>query len=152
MIQSISFDRAAGYYDQTRGFPPGIGDEVAAAAVDLIGPSARILEIGIGTGRIARPMLARGYSITGVDLSRNMMGRLLEAVPAGGASPALVEADATRLPLPPAVFDAVVSVHVFHLIAGWREALAEARRCLRPAQGWGRSAPGRASSGRTRHR
>jgi SAM-dependent methyltransferase len=132
VTESISFDRAAGYYDQTRGFPPGVENDVADAVAELIGPGARILEVGIGTGRIARPLLGRGYSVTGVDLSRNMMDRLLEALPPDGPRPSLLEADATQLPLAPGRFDAVISVHVFHLIAGWREALAEARRSLRP--------------------
>jgi len=52
------FDRAADIYDQTRGFPPGVGDRVAAALVDFVGlkPDDRILEIGVGTGRIAKPL------------------------------------------------------------------------------------------------
>jgi SAM-dependent methyltransferase len=43
----------------------------------------------------------------------------------------LVRADATRLPFAPASFDALVAVHVFHLIPGWREVLAGAARLLR---------------------
>jgi SAM-dependent methyltransferase len=132
MTQSVSFDRAASYYDQTRGFPPGIEAVVAEAALELLGPASRLLEIGIGTGRIARPLLARGRAVTGADLSRNMMDRLVDALPPGGRRPDLAQGDATRLPFAAGSFDAVISVHVFHLIAGWREALAEARRCLRP--------------------
>jgi ubiquinone/menaquinone biosynthesis C-methylase UbiE len=33
-----------------------------------------------------------------------------------------------RLPFPPAAFDAVVAVHVFHLIARWQDALGEVAR------------------------
>ncbi|MBI3762663.1 MAG: methyltransferase domain-containing protein, partial [Chloroflexi bacterium] len=46
--------------------------------------------------------------------------------------PALVEADAARLPFAAGRFDAALSVHVLHLIAGWRESLLEVRRVLRP--------------------
>lgn len=131
-MKSVTFDRAADIYDQTRGFPPGVADLVADAAVEIIGPGARVLEVGIGTGRIARPLLARGLAVTGVDLSRKMMSRLLETLPAGSPPPSLIEADAARLPLVSGAFQAVLSVHVFHLIADWRQALAEVKRSLRP--------------------
>ena len=126
-----TFDHAASAYDATRGFPPAISDRVADAAAELLGPGAQVLEIGIGTGRIAKPLLARGFRVTGIDLSRNMMRRLLDTLPPGASQPALLEADAERLPLASGRFDAVVSVHVFHLIAHWRRALAEARRSLK---------------------
>jgi SAM-dependent methyltransferase len=68
--------------------------------------------------------------IVGVDLSRGMMGKLRgkqtnEVIH-------LIEGDATRLPLPDSSFDAVVAVHVFHLIPTWREAVQEVARVLRP--------------------
>lgn len=130
--RSVSFDSAAEVYNATRGFPPGVGAQMAEATVALLGPAARVLEIGIGTGRIALPLTQRGLRISGVDLSRRMMGRLREGLAADGPAPALAEADAARLPFASASFEAVMAVHVFHLIAGWREALGEARRCLRP--------------------
>jgi ubiquinone/menaquinone biosynthesis C-methylase UbiE len=42
-------------------------------------------------------------------------------------------ADATALPFADVRFDAVVSVHVFHLLPAWRVALAEVQRVLAPA-------------------
>jgi SAM-dependent methyltransferase len=131
-MKAVSFDQAAGFYDRTRGFPPGVADEVAEAAAEMLGPAKRLLEVGIGTGRISRPLLARGYDITGVDLSRRMMEQLLGALPPGAPPPALAQGDAVHLPFAAQSFDAAVTVHVFHLIAGWREALAEVRRCVRP--------------------
>jgi len=131
-MQSISFDRAADIYDDTRGFPPGIADLVADSAAAALPPGARVVDVGIGTGRIARPLLARGFHVAGVDLSPKMMRRLLETLPPGSPRPALAEGDAGWLPLAARSFDAVISVHVFHLIARWRQALAEVRRVLRP--------------------
>lgn len=131
-MKSISFDRAAEIYDETRGFPPGLADLVANSAAAAMRPGARVLDVGIGTGRIAKPLLARGVAVTGVDLSPKMMRRLLDTLPPGVPRPLLVEADAARLPFAPGRFDAVLSVHVFHLIADWQSALAEARRVLKP--------------------
>lgn len=127
------FDRAADVYDQTRGFPPGIGDRVAAALVNFAGlePAHSVLEIGIGTGRIAKPLAAAlgpAHHITGIDLSRRMMNRLVETFPPGVRRPDLAEADALRLPFPPETFRAIIVVHVLHLIREWPALVAEVMR------------------------
>ena len=129
---SVVFDRAAGYYDATRGLPPGVEDAVAAAFVAAggLGPMSRVLEIGVGTGRIALPLARRVGRVVGIDLSAAMLAKGLEK---RGALPVhFVRADATRLPCADESADAAVAVHVFHLIADWRAALAELARVLRP--------------------
>lgn len=132
MKAPISFDRAADFYDQTRGFPPGIAGEVAASAAMRLRPDDRLLEIGVGTGRIARPLQARGYHLTGVDVSREMMARLRAQLPPESPRPDLLQGDATRLALADACFEVVISVHIFHLIPAWPQALSEVRRVLAP--------------------
>ena len=127
-----SFDSAAETYDAARGFPPGVGEQVAKAAADWIGRGARVLELGPGTGRITKPLMALGMAVTGLDLSRGMMDHLRENTPPGHPPPALIQGDVVCLPLAASGFEAVVSVHVFQLIADWGRALAEVRRVLRP--------------------
>lgn len=128
----ISFDRAVDYYDQTRGFPPGIAGKVARAAADYLKSTPRLLEIGIGTGRIAKPLAELGYHLFGLDVSMRMMQRLQETLPAGAPQPRLVLADAARLPWMAGSFDAILAVHVFHLIPLWQDALREISRVLKP--------------------
>jgi ubiquinone/menaquinone biosynthesis C-methylase UbiE len=129
---SISFDRAAEFYDETRGFPPGEEARVAdfLARSGGLPVTSRILEIGIGTGRIALPLSAKVGAVFGADLSSRMLARLLSKKQGEAVFP--VQADATRLPYSSHVFDAAVTVHVFHLIPAWREALAELARVLKP--------------------
>src|SRR5512146_1053868 len=122
---SLSFARAAGFYDQTRAFPAGMSEPVAAVAVEWLGTHSRVLEIGVGTGRIAKPLLAAGLSITGIDLSRNMMNRLRETL-GDLPSPALLNGDITQLPFASESFDAVIGVHILHLVGGWQQAIDEA--------------------------
>ena len=61
---------------------PGIGmfaPEVLAPTVDRLAELAgggRALEFAIGTGRVAVPLAERGVSVTGIELSRPMIGRL----------------------------------------------------------------------------
>jgi SAM-dependent methyltransferase len=118
-------------YDRTRGLPP----RALASVVDLLGRELRdrgtALELGAGTGRIALPLASTGLPLVGVDLSMSMLERLREN--AGGHPPFPVAvADATRLPFGPATFGAAYAVHVLHLIPGWRTALAELVRVVRP--------------------
>jgi SAM-dependent methyltransferase len=88
------------------------------------------LEVGVGTGRIARPLLARGVHVTGLDLSRPMLALFLANLPAGAPRPSLVQGAVEQLPLAHGSFDAVVTVHVLQLIPDWRTALAEIQRVL----------------------
>jgi ubiquinone/menaquinone biosynthesis C-methylase UbiE len=130
---SVAFDRAAGYYDESRGLCPEVQELVADRIEEAAGPGARLLEVGVGTGRIALPLHRRGRRVVGVDLSLPMLERYrAKAAAAGLAPPPAVRADATRLPFPDACFDAVLEVHVLHLIPSWERALAEARRVLAP--------------------
>jgi ubiquinone/menaquinone biosynthesis C-methylase UbiE len=131
-MASIGFDRAADYYDETRGFP--LGEEKPAAELltraGKLTHSSRVCEVGVGTGRIALPLARHVGTVYGIDLSRAMMQRL--EAKRHGEPVYLVEGDITRLPFQAGVFDAAVAVHIFHLIPNWQDALREVRRVLRP--------------------
>jgi len=132
MSDSIAFDRAADFYDETRAFPPGEEGFAAAALARAGGLTGqqRVLEFGIGTGRVALPLLPHVRQLVGLDLARPMMERLRAKDTSGRI--ALAEGDATRMPFAPASFDAVLSVHVLHLIPNWQAAVNEAARVLNP--------------------
>jgi ubiquinone/menaquinone biosynthesis C-methylase UbiE len=128
---SVSFDQAAGYYDQTRDLPEPLASGGMQLLLDQLqgpaGPRARLLEVGTGTGRIALPLAARGANLFGCDLSVKMMERQRAKWPAAR----LAQADALALPYGAAAFDGVLTIHVLHLVADWRAALREIRRVLR---------------------
>lgn len=139
---SISFDPVADRYDDTRGYPADVAGRIAAGLI-RVGPITEqdaVLEIGVGTGRIALPLLLAGMNITGVDISPLMVERLrakLEQMRADEPERAwgmltLEMADMTALPFAENSFDAAVAVHVFHLVPEWHKALDEALRVLRP--------------------
>jgi SAM-dependent methyltransferase len=133
-MQSVSFDRAASFYDATRGYTPGTAERICAAIVATTGArvGTRFLELGVGTGRIALPFIAGGYSYTGVDISSAMLVVLRGKTAGLSNTPVLVQGDVLRLPFAAASFDVAIGVHVLHLVADWRTTLAEARRALRP--------------------
>jgi ubiquinone/menaquinone biosynthesis C-methylase UbiE len=133
---SICFDDAAEFYDQTRGYPPHIQEQIGQAILKAAGatPSSRILEMGIGTGRIAWPIIRAGYSYTGIDLSDRMMDRLrakLATLPRASERVTLVQGDVTNMPFADGSFDIVLAVHVYHLVSDRRRAIAESVRVLK---------------------
>jgi SAM-dependent methyltransferase len=129
--RSVSFDRAADFYDRTRSLDPA----TAAAQTDLLlgqlaSAPGDALEIGVGTGRISLPLAEAGARIVGVDLSPAMLERLRAKDPARMV-PVLV-GDASALPFPGRSFGAVLACHVLHLVADWVAVVEEVRRVLRP--------------------
>lgn len=130
-MNSVNFDRAAGYYDATRALPEATMTELTGVLAAELAGRQPCLEIGVGTGRFALPLRAAGIAMAGTDISAGMLRRL--AANAGGASPfPLAQADATRLPFAAGAFGSVLAVHVLHLIPDWRIAVDEAVRVLRP--------------------
>ncbi|MER5618636.1 class I SAM-dependent methyltransferase [Streptomyces sp. NPDC002215] len=54
---------------------PGITGATVEALADLAGKGS-VLELGIGTGRVALPLAARGFDVHGVEASEAMVARL----------------------------------------------------------------------------
>jgi len=125
--ESVSFDRAAAYYDATRRLPRDVAQDQTALLHSELDADRPVLEIGVGTGRISAPLADR-HRVVGVDLSREMLGVL--AAKQSGIQP--VEADAVRLPFGSATFGAVIACHVLHLVPDWRRAVDEVGRVLAP--------------------
>lgn len=128
---SVAFDRAAEYYDRTR----GLSEAGMRKTIDLLAGELHdrgpVLEVGVGTGQLALPLQDTGVPVVGLDLARPMMHKLVEK--AGGTSPLpLIQADATRMPIRDHTFGGAYLRWVLHLIPGWREALAEIARVVRP--------------------
>jgi SAM-dependent methyltransferase len=73
-------DRIADVYDDLYPSGPGVDDAVALLA-DLAAGGA-VLELGVGTGRLALPLAARGLTVAGVDASAAMIAKL-KAKPGG---------------------------------------------------------------------
>jgi len=75
-------DRIAGSYD---GLYPTVDPDAIETIAELAGDSPA-LELGIGTGRFALPLHARGVDIHGIDASEAMIERL-RAKPEGATIP-----------------------------------------------------------------
>jgi len=93
-----------------------------------------VLEIGCGRGDVAAWLAATypGLRVTGVDVDPEQVA-LARRVHGETDRLRFVEGDATDLPLADAGVNVVVAHHVFHHLPGWRDAVAELRRVLRPS-------------------
>ena len=72
-------ESVAARYDESSPemFDPAVIDPVVDLLAELAGDGA-VLELGIGTGRIALPLSQRGVPVHGIDLSEAMVARLRE--------------------------------------------------------------------------
>ena len=69
---ATTFDTAAELYARARpGYPPGLFDDLAASA-GLRGATARVLEVGAGTGQATRGLLDRGWSVVALEPGREL--------------------------------------------------------------------------------
>jgi len=139
-MPGVVFDRASSFYDATRGFPPGVAEQVRdqIALYTAARYDTRFLEIGVGTGRIALPFVQIGADYTGADLSLPMIEVLRKKIAAtseGAGRLKLALADAMALPFADASFDVIIMIHLLHLVSDWRHTLRECQRLLRDG-GW----------------
>jgi SAM-dependent methyltransferase len=120
----------AAHYDESRGVgEDGVRRLTTLLVAELAGLGA-VLEIGVGTGRVALPLAEAGIPIVGLDPSTAMLRGLVRK--GGGCPPfGLLRGDGGSLPFEDAALGAAIFCHVLHLIPDWQGALAEAVRVLR---------------------
>lgn len=98
-------------------------------------PSPRVLDCGLGTGVLATAF-ARAVpgvtTVTGVDLSLEMLHHAAANLAAVGVTAQLQRADARCLPYRDGEFDTVLSAHMLEHLPAPLVALGEMARVLRP--------------------
>jgi len=117
------FDRISETYDSTR--RAATEAELKAVSSEL-NDCRTILDVGVGTGRFAKPLSDLGFELVGIDVSRMMMSKAkLKGVQN------LILADAHRMPFQDESFDASIIIHVLHLIPDWLNVVREMGRVTR---------------------
>lgn len=135
-MTELAFDDLAASFDAQRGLPKRAVAALAYLIDDLAGDARlRVIEPGIGTGRVAIAALAGGHQVVGVDRSRLMLRELntkLSQVRQRSLRASLVRGDAVALPFADDTFDLAIMASVLYLIRDWRAALDEVSRVVRP--------------------
>lgn len=124
--ESVSFDRIADRYDETRGGERR-GQRMASEIDPNLGSAQPVLEVGVGTGVVAAGLARLGRAVVGVDISAEMLTRAHDRL-----GSRIARADAHALPVPGAAVDAAYLVWVLHLVADPAAVVAECARVLRP--------------------
>ena len=127
---AIDYGVAAEDYGAHRqGFPADFFHRLHAMRIGVAGQ--RLLDLGTGTGLLAREFARRGCLVTGVDFSARLLSVAEHANAGEVVRPRYLRVRAESTKLPPAGFDIVAcgtSWHLFNRAAAAREA----RRVLTP--------------------
>ncbi len=104
---------------------------LSAAVRHYVEPGNRVLDLGCGTGELARALAEAGLRVTGCDVSPQM---LLRAARHSGECVGWVrlEPDWQTLPFASAAFDVVVAASVLEYVADPAAVLCECARVLSP--------------------
>jgi SAM-dependent methyltransferase len=123
---ATGFARAAEAYERSRPDYPSEAVDRLVQELEL-GTACSVLDLGAGTGKLTRMLVATGARITAVEPVEPMRRALARAVPHAG----VVGGAAEAIPVASGAFDAVVCAQAFHWFAG-EGALSEIHRVLRP--------------------
>ncbi|MFA6267134.1 MAG: class I SAM-dependent methyltransferase [Pseudolabrys sp.] len=118
---------ASGAYDV---FTPATNERIVDIVTRLLGlpPSARIADLGCGTGVFTGLLHWRGFASCGVDLSPSLIRIAREKYP----DIVFLEGDIERLPFADASLDGVLLAGVLHHLPDRAACAAEIKRILRP--------------------
>jgi SAM-dependent methyltransferase len=142
-------ERAAGYPDQVRqlfdakapAWPAKYapGGRLAGRLVFLtarlhrhVPTAGRVLDLGCGTGELARGAAAAGMQVTACDISAEMLRRAADHDPGGAVGWVQLHPGWRELPLRAAAFDVVIAASVLEYVDDPSVVLGECARVLRP--------------------
>jgi SAM-dependent methyltransferase len=115
------FNEIAEEYDRHRPtYPDALIDR--ACEVGDLGPGARVLEIGCGTGQLTRSLLARGLRVTAIEPGERLIARAREQL-GNGEEVEFVNQHLEDAPLPHAHYSAAFSGSAIHWVdpdVSWR--------------------------------
>lgn len=91
----------------------------------------KVLEIGVGPGKLYLNMLKKGYEVSGVEIRKDIAYRARRRIKKAGFMPKINLASVLSLPYPDNTFDDVVMTFVLSEIKNIDKAIAEIKRVLK---------------------
>ena len=102
------------------------------AAACHVRSGGAILDLGCGTGDLARFLSSGGYRVTGCDVSASMLTKATTTDPVSPVEWVKLEPDWQTLPFSDIAFDAIIASSVLEYVDSPAAVLAECARVLRP--------------------
>jgi len=122
----VDFGKTAGDYAAHRaGFPKSLFDRLAAMGVGRSGQ--RVLDVGTGTGTLARGFARRGCTVTAIDPSEPLLVEARRLSEDEGLQVEYLVGRAEDLEVPTGSFEVVSAGQCWH----WFDRPAASRECLR---------------------
>jgi len=129
------FDRKAGGWPAKYGADGALTGRLALLAStvrDRTRPGGELLDLGCGSGELARSLAADGYVVTGCDIAPAMLRQATEADPTRVVRWIGLAPHWEVLPFPSGRLDVVVAASVLEYLREPATVLAECARVLRP--------------------
>ncbi|HEY2277119.1 MAG TPA: class I SAM-dependent methyltransferase [Streptosporangiaceae bacterium] len=105
---------------------------LAAAVRANVPAGGRVLDLGCGSGELARDLAAAGYQVTGCDIAPQMLARAAAADPGGAARWLRLDPGWRSLPVQPGRLDGLIASSVLEYVPDPSAVMAECARVLRP--------------------
>ena len=126
MAPVARYDPHVDWYEE---FRPSLNEDEVDVLRRFLGPGpGRCLDLGCGTGAAIPELVLLGWTVTGVDVSEEMLSRAQERA----AEAELIQAPAEALPFEDGAFDAGVSIWTHTDVDDFPAILREAARVVRP--------------------
>jgi len=134
VVKNVYYSKIAHIYDQTRWLTEPIAEDVADFILNLVNatPETTFLEPGVGTGLNVLPFVKRGYSVTGIDVSQDMLNQFRQKLSEIPPNLKLIHGDASQLPFSDNSFDVILTVHMLHTVTSIKTFLDEIDRVVKP--------------------
>ena len=119
-IETAYTDKQASVYDESR-FTSNAGTAIhkielskVIGILSRLSKSARVVEVGCGTGRLLMECVKRGYTVDGVDASPEMLKELRNKLDEKNIRVELTEVEAANMPYENGTYDFAYSVRLLN--------------------------------------
>lgn len=91
----------------------------------------KILEIGVGPGKLLLKLVQKGYDITGIELRRGMAYEARRRLKRAGYPSQILQQSVDKLPFDDEIFDSIILTFVLAEITHLEKAISEMKRVLK---------------------
>lgn len=127
-LNDVVYRRMAPVYNAIDGLTMGAWWRLVRRALDYVPHGGRVLEVGVGPGRLQTELAAHSDMSVGLDLARGMCRFTSRRLRRARLASRIVQGDMFQSPFPAEAFDTIVSTFALSGVAQGEAALREMNR------------------------